>query len=806
MFYLILIAFIGALICFPLFFVMWVIHSIRALLRQLSLQQEENERLTNRFLRLQSSFCKLEKKIEDACLPETSSISSTDTPIPEDNKPKETAQKELIGKIADRKLPTKSLSESESATASINPSKHSPKPQALTPEKVPSSAKISKSKGNGQIPVAEPKPYPPTAPSSVKADWANIDMESLIGGNLMSKVGALLLVIGLALFLKYSLGSMGPLAKLSAGALLGALLLAWGIVQHKNDSNQVLSLGLIGGGWACLYLTAFAAHGVEATKVLESPLAGMALILAVATGMIFHSLRFTSETATGLAFLFAFIALFVSEVSLYSEIAAVILTIGMLVLSFHYSWHQLAVSGLILTYGSMLARLHWCAPASELSAMAQLSFVQILLLINWATFELLGMNFIRRKGLQSEEPTRFIFIANFFAYSIISLFSWPSEASCSLLAGLLGLQYLISGPIRGFWCRAPGEAAIERQSFFLGSFEDSLAIAVASSCVWLWYVLPAVGVAIGWALIGLLTIEIAFRAPWQLLRFTGHSIMTLTFFRVFVGNMSADDLSMGISYRLISVLPIIALMVHLHFRTNVEMDFESVPGGGTRFFAPVYLYFATALAAFLLRFEIGPGLTAPAWALVAVVLTLLGNKINNPHLARQAIILMAGALAFGLSTDFRNDGAGFATSSPWAIGTITIFAMYLCRKLAKNDDTHAKDSLVSFFDLHRKQICSLAGSFSLAFLLYLQISGGYLTLAWAAMGISLLLAGFFIRDRALRLTGLSAAMICILKVFLYDARVLDAPLRILAFICLGGALLLISLAYTKFKDRFQELL
>ncbi len=639
-------------------------------------------------------------------------------------------------------------------------------------------------------------------------NWTALDMESLIGGNVMSKIGALLLVIGLALFLKYTLGSMGPMAKLAAGFILGGGLLAWGVILNKRNSEDVLSLGLIGGGWACLYLTAFAAHGVDATKVVDSPIVGMLLMLIVAGGMIGHSLYFASETAVGLSFLLAFVSLFVSEVSLFSEIAAAVLTVGMLVLSYRYSWHQLAVSGLILCYGSMLARLHWRASPKEVEAVARLTFTQSLLLVNWVTFEMISMNFLRRSSGNDQHPTRFVFVLNFFCYLTVSLLAWPHRdgPSLAVLSGLIMVQYIISGVLRGFWCQAPGEAAVEKQKFFLGSLEDCLAIASVSLCTWLWYVLPPIGVAVGWAMAGLLVIEVAFRAPWQLLRFTGHSIVTFAFLRLFMVNMGADELTMGVSFRLLTVIPVIFLMVHLYFRTDVEIDWEASPTGATRIFAPVYSYFGAVLTAFLIRFEFGQGLTAPAWAIAAIGLTLAGKHFKNRHFARQAIFLVIGAVGYGISTDLRNAGGDSITSNTWFIGALLIASLYINRWLSSNEPVEANDTILKIFDVYRREISSLAGSALFAYLLYLQISGGYLTLAWAAMGIVLLTAGFFIRDRVLRLTGLGAAMVCILKVFLYDARFLDAPFRILAFICLGGALILISWAYTRFKERFEELL
>lgn len=68
-------------------------------------------------------------------------------------------------------------------------------------------------------PVAiEPPPLPtpvveieqPQIPEKPNVSW-----EERIGGNLLNKIGAVILVIGIALFLGYSFASMGPLISLA---------------------------------------------------------------------------------------------------------------------------------------------------------------------------------------------------------------------------------------------------------------------------------------------------------------------------------------------------------------------------------------------------------------------------------------------------------------------------------------------------------------------------------------------------------------------------------------------------------------
>ncbi len=840
MFELFILGIVGLVTLGPIFFVIWTIKRIHDLSSMNLIQGNELEMLNNRLIRLQHELHKTQENLAQAkasreIQPEqtTESKAATETAVTPPSTLSATAEKTSSAKIPDKKpvsatdaavlnsdMPPVNSSgqvageNAISAALKENPANAEGTPAFTSPDE-PAELMPSDYAKHQPEPLPEPMPAPDKQfiprreyKAQPELDWTANDMESLIGGNLMSKLGALLLVIGLALFLSYSLGSMGPLAKLAAGAILGTLLLVWGSILDHRQSGDTLSIGLIGGGWACLFLTAFASYGVEATRIFSDPLPGMAAMLTVATGMIIHSLKFKSEMATGLAFLLAFTSLFITEVNMFSEIAAVVLTLAMLGLSYHYSWHQLSVAGLMLTYGSMLARLQWRAAPSNAPVIEQLTFVQSMLMVNWITFEMMSMNFLRRGFGEDSEPTRFLFPMNFAAYGFVSAIVWlpQKQISVSVLVATIAIQYVISGLLRGFWCQRPGEAAVEKQQFFLGSLEDSLTISALATMLWLWYALPAPVIVIGWALLGLLALEIALRMPWQLLRFTGHLIVSASFLRVFIANFAADGLTMGISHRVLTVVPMIALMIHLYIKTDEEIDWESSPTGASRAFSPVYSYFATMLAAFLIRFEAGPGLTPPLWALAAIVLVLAGRKFNSQHISRQGTIIALGAAGYGLSTDLGKNAAMVLFDSPWIVGPWIAISLFACRSITLNKQVEANESLIFALDSCRKEIFSLTACSVLVYLLYLEISGSFLTLSWAALGIAFLLSGFFIRDRLLRLTGLGLALLCILKLFIYDARVLEAPLRILAFICLGGALILISFVYNKFKDRFQELL
>ena len=86
-------------------------------------------------------------------------------------------------------------------------------------------------------------------------------------------------------------------------------------------------------------------HAVDAAKVIDNPYVGMALLLAVALGMILHSLRYRSQTVTGLAYFIAFATLGLSESTPFSVLALIPLAGSLLVLAYRFDWTKMAVFG-----------------------------------------------------------------------------------------------------------------------------------------------------------------------------------------------------------------------------------------------------------------------------------------------------------------------------------------------------------------------------------------------------------------------------------------------------------------------------
>ena len=184
------------------------------------------------------------------------------------------------------------------------------------------------------------------------------DFEELLGTRWLNRIGMVLIVIGLAYAGIQALVHLGPLGRdlLSFAVSLGFLGL--GIFLEKRDRYRIFSYGLIGGGWALLFFTTYALYHVGPMHVVESETFDLILMLAVALGMVAHTLRYRSQVVTGLAFLLGYTTVALSHDDVYSLSAGVILAIGLVAIVLRMGWFELEVFGILSSYGNHIFWLY----------------------------------------------------------------------------------------------------------------------------------------------------------------------------------------------------------------------------------------------------------------------------------------------------------------------------------------------------------------------------------------------------------------------------------------------------------------
>lgn len=316
-----------------------------------------------------------------------------------------------------------------------------------------------------------------------------------------------------------------------------------------------------------------------------------------------------------------------------------------------------------------------------------------------------------------------------------------------------------------------------------------------------WVVLPDAVVAVGWAVLGLVLIEVGFATSLASLRLQGNLIAKLVFFRLFFANFTDLGHTGWFSHRLLTVLPIIVSEYYIWWRYQ-QAEISPAERSATR----LNLYAPAILAVVLSRFEMGRALTVTGWAAITLALYVAGLRAKNMDLRWQSYGVAILMFWRCWNTNFYIPESLAGLPGRLLTGSIVVASLYAAQFVSPRPSLGTVRNVFAWLDQHARLLFSSLASTLLAVMLYYEVSGGMLTVAWTAQAMAMLVAGFPLRDRPLRLTGLLLFMTCILKVFLWDLRHLETLQRIMSFIVLGVILVGVSWMYTRFRDRIQRFL
>jgi uncharacterized membrane protein len=212
-----------------------------------------------------------------------------------------------------------------------------------------------------------PEPLPRFAASKIHSSLSDrlkssFDIEEMLGTNWLNKLGIVIFVLGVAFFLAYQLKTLGPAGKVLVGFATAAVILGAGVWFDRGERYRILARAGIGGGWALAFFTTYAMYHIPAAQVLSSQPLDLVLMLVVAAAMVGHTLRYRSQTVTGLAFLLAFLTVSISHSNVYSLSAGAVLATALVVIVLRMRWFELEVFGILASY---LNHYLWLRPIIE---------------------------------------------------------------------------------------------------------------------------------------------------------------------------------------------------------------------------------------------------------------------------------------------------------------------------------------------------------------------------------------------------------------------------------------------------------
>lgn len=611
-------------------------------------------------------------------------------------------------------------------------------------------------------PEPTPVPAPLPAPAEEPRPKAQIEWETVIGANWLNKLGVAVLIVGLSLFLSYSLTNLGPGGRVALGYAVSASLLSLGVVLEGRQRYRYYGRGLIGGGWAGLYFTTYAVHGLPAARLVEDPLAGILLLGAVAAGLIAHSLRYRSEAVTGIAFLVGFLTLALGRVTWFSVAASVPLAVVLLAVAWRFGWTRVALGGAIACYWTY-------ALMGDPTQTLWLGAAPVVWLY-WALFEAFDLADLKRAtgGRGILETLMPVNACGLLGVTLLG--QGKADVFLFAAAGAIGLSAAARRSLRP----ARGAGAVDRVLF--GGYELAAAAATA----------------------------LLVAGSWSRYREYEAALFQLMVAEMLIlGGLAAGERFLNWLGRAVFFLP--AAAATLAPRRGVPpIELLGIERNGWDVAAWLAVILAV-LSAFLLRsrilfpalggvvalrvlYELVPDVwAAPAWALLGL-----------------GVLLLSRWRALGLPPYHGHAGLGLSlpclclvnagrTGERLYPAVVVTACLYLAQFLARRGDM-------------ARTVLSLAGTAALTLLLFWEVSGRVLTISCGLAGASLLVVGFLSRERVLRLSGLGLLFFCIGKVFFWDLNELEMFHRILSFLVLGVILLVVSWIYTRFREQIRKLL
>jgi uncharacterized membrane protein len=713
---------------------------------------------------------------------------------------------------------------SESPAAPTPAAESSPAEPALAAAAVPVSADLSAPAAPG--PGHEPSPAvsPGSPPGAAPPAAAGVSQwEGWLGGTWLSRVGGVLLILGVGFFLKHAFEHdwVGPGARVLAGLAAGVAMMAAGIRLAARDTYRVPAQSLIAVAIGVLYLSLYAAHALYA--LVGAPTAFLAMAVVTAAGFA-TALRLDARALAALATLGGLLTPVVLDtgvdraMALFGYIA--ILDAGILIAASRRGWPGVVLLAFVGTqnlFGTWLDRG---------------GTGQVFVALGWATAFFVAFAAWALRGPRVPPPAGTVELARillvlgapaaYFA-AVREVLDDPSGRRLALLALALAALYLAA---------ARSAARSARGGPRVAFFHRAVALAFLAMA-------PAVTLrrhelVIAWSVTGLVLLWGGFQLSEKWVRAAGLAVSALGWVRWFAA-LQEDTGAAGAFLLAHPALPatlavaVTAALGALVYRASEAA--EAPLGPWERLARPVLLLVAVGSMALLVTTELArfrtlaipppyvPVVQSVVWMLATMALLALARGDGTRILLGVATVLLLALVGEALGGTDR-----WARIQPslrrlmwnprFLAGCLLTVLVWLYGQVA--------GSLPYLGERTRRRLFA-AGSAGAALLLLWNLSVevvlvplpetrfdpaklrmAALSVLWALYAFTAMAWGLW-RDRAaLRVGAILLFSVTVLKVLVVDLAGLDALYRILSVLVLGTTLLVASFLYARSRRRPGE--
>ncbi len=686
------------------------------------------------------------------------------------------------------------------------------------------------------------KPAPEPATKTVKpavakkASKTREEWESLIGGKLLNRIGALALIIAVGFFLKYAFDNnwINETIRVVIGGLTGCGLMVLAF-RFKTKGLNIFAQGLVGAGISILYLSVYAAYNFY--FLISQPAAVFVMTVVTIIGFL-QALGYNAAGVSLLALAGGLLTPVLlssdhpNEVGLF--IYLILLNLGIiLIVSRKDTWWFLEPLALISSYTLFAQWSQGYFDATKLNA------VIVFLTILWGIYFIFDIIRIVKNLKTFFEFRRSIAAANGIIYFSLLYLSVDryAHAWMGLTALLVALIYMIAFLL--IRSRVPDDTKVHIQYAI-----SAIILLIAATTIQFsgfitlifWLIEAGILFWIGshtrinylwWSGIALFCLTllrlIGTPSAWQfeplgdfdlvvnLRTLTFIVLWSITGFGLFfckkLQTKYLQQIRTILLYSLsVSVLWLLTVEVLDYFRQQMAVLPEDLQGNDIArqfmILAAVWLGHALIFILSGLQFNLRPFIYTGIFSMIIATVEALMRSIIQyiplvdftPILNYRSIVILA--VLFGLFlTIYRLESAKEKYSWIRQLQTaLQITIIVLCFTYITGEVKDYFDKILLSLgpdDLSRNQ----QDRSLMTNLKQLSLSG-----IWLGYSIFLMVLGILRRNYLVRIASMVIFGLTILKIFIYDLSFLETFYRIFSFFGLGMILLLVSYLYNRYRE------
>lgn len=690
------------------------------------------------------------------------------------------------------------------------------KPVEKAAEVIPVVEKPVESKPEETVPsvgIGDKKvvPKPQIKPFGLVEEKKKVNYEKYIGENLFGKIGILVLVVGMGLFVKYAIDKnwINELFRTVLGFVVGGGLLF--LSQRLKNTYRTFSSLLAGGAFAIFYVTVGIAYHYYG---LFSQTAAFIILVVLTVFMSLLSVLYDRRELAVIALIGGFIAPFLVSNGMGNYLVLftymTILNMGMFGLSLYKKWGELPLICFVATYVIMLG--YSLVADLDIARSTQLVHMLLFSTLYYLIFLLPVVSVLRTDNRKVNQPLMIVVVLNNFFFLYFALWYLKDLQLAYNLKGAVTLFIALVNACIAFVIRS-------RQSDAGFLFTALIGMALAFVSITIPIQLDGTFITLLWAteMVVLLWIFIKFRFPVY-----EYFTIILVFLTIISFLMDIEDvLVAGMTEPLLMngtfMTGLFAGLAFGVFSWLMEREKELfrqatslkyIPFSVIALFAGCGIVYLSFIVDFHrnIVFESLSDCSCLAFSSLTLFLVQVGMRKRFPieRCATVYAILAGFSAGFFLWLSAKANDSGYTSLYllQWGVLVVLIAHLSLFAKwyYASFDFRRkSSDKMTSFIAVISTVLLAVAVN-NMLYLTGLQNESS------AALSISLSIAGFILMAlgmrlhlKILRMISLVVFGLVLLKLVIVDLWLLPTVGKIIVFIMLGVILLVLSFLYQKLK-------